>query len=111
MPVVTCVADDPETQLILEPESWVHKWDNTQAGGEVCQFKMWVAGPPGPVRVVVRCVSGPASRLLLFHCCSKGTSYVVGSQHVIRALLLASARQVARTVLSFYLAVMQGSSW
>lgn len=53
-PVVECEAEDPEVQLILEPETWVHKWDNTQAGGEVCQFKLWVAGPPGPVRVIVR---------------------------------------------------------
>jgi hypothetical protein len=70
MPVVTCVADDPETQLILEPESWVHKWDRTQAGGEVCQFKMWVAGPPGPVRVVVRCASAPQAG----YCCFSVTA-------------------------------------
>ena len=56
--MVECEPEDPEVQLILEPETWVHKWDNTQAGGEVCQFKLWVAGPPGPVRVIVRWVVG-----------------------------------------------------
>lgn len=53
-PLVMCEPDDPDVQLLLEPESWVHKWDNTQAGGEVCQFKMWLAGPSGPVKIIVR---------------------------------------------------------
>lgn len=53
-PVVLAEPEDPEVQLTLDPNSWVHKWDNTQLGGEVCQFKMWVAGPPGPVKLIVR---------------------------------------------------------
>jgi hypothetical protein len=52
--VVLAEPEDPEVQLTLEPNSWVQKWDNTQLGGEVCQFKMWVAGPPGPVKLIVR---------------------------------------------------------
>lgn len=53
--MVLCEPEDPEVQLTLEPDSWVHKWANTQAGGEVCQYKLWMAGPPGPVRLIVRC--------------------------------------------------------
>jgi hypothetical protein len=53
VPVVRVEPVDPEAQLTLEPDSWVQRWDNTQAGGEVCQFKLWLAGPPGPVRIII----------------------------------------------------------
>jgi hypothetical protein len=54
-PIVQAEADDPEAQLQLDPNAWQHKWDNTQAGGDVCLYKMWLAGPPGPVKLIVRC--------------------------------------------------------
>lgn len=53
--MVIAEAEDPEAQLQLDPNAWQHKWDNTQAGGDVCLYKLWLAGPPGPVKLVVRC--------------------------------------------------------
>lgn len=52
-PVVLAEPEDAEGVLQLEPDTWQHKWDNTQAGGDVCLFKLWLAGPPGPVKLVV----------------------------------------------------------
>jgi hypothetical protein len=54
---VQAEADDPEAQLQLDPNAWQHKWDNTQAGGDVCLYKLWLAGPPGPVKLIVRCAA------------------------------------------------------
>lgn len=65
-PTVQAEADDPEAQLQLDPDAWQHKWDNTQAGGDVCLYKLWLAGPPGPVKLVVRC--GPHKRCVSLHC-------------------------------------------
>ncbi|KAF8056436.1 SMCHD1 [Scenedesmus sp. PABB004] len=64
-PVVLAEAVDPEAALALEPDAWQHKWDNTQAGGDVCLFKLWLKGPPGPVKLFVRDDAGEDGASLL----------------------------------------------
>lgn len=54
LPVIEVTAEDPDAELQLDPSAWKKKWDQTQAGGDVCLYKLWVAGPPGPVRLRVR---------------------------------------------------------
>jgi len=52
-PLVQAEPEDKDVQLQLEPDAWQYKWDKTQHGGDVCMYKMWLAGPPGPVKLIV----------------------------------------------------------
>jgi hypothetical protein len=55
IPQVHPTHQDPEAgPLVLDPSSWNCKWDETQQGGDVCQYKMWMAGPVGPVKLCIR---------------------------------------------------------
>ena len=55
LPEVHPVHCDPEAgALVLDPSSWNCKWGETQQGGDVCQYKMSMAGPVGPVKLCIR---------------------------------------------------------
>eukprot|EP00775_Hariotina_reticulata_P002831 gene2831-3124_t len=64
-PVVQAEPEDKDAQLQLEPDAWQYKWDKTQQGGDVCMYKMWLAGPPGPVKLIVMDKDGEDGACLL----------------------------------------------
>jgi len=66
LPEVHPVHCDPEAgALLLDPSSWNCKWGETQQGGDVCQYKMSMAGPVGPVKLCIRDNAGEDGSSLL----------------------------------------------
>lgn len=55
MPELTAEPLDPEAgPLQLDPAAWNYRWDHSQAGGDVCLYKLCLAGPAGPVKLLLR---------------------------------------------------------
>lgn len=55
VPELTAEPLDPEAgPLQLDPAAWNYRWDHSQAGGDVCLYKLCLAGPAGPVKLLLR---------------------------------------------------------
>lgn len=52
-------------ELEYNPKEWDSGWSNTQAGGEVCTFRIVVGGPVGPLQLVVADQAGEGGASLL----------------------------------------------